>query len=147
MSFAVAGIATLFGVPFHTALLLGAAVAPPDATAVAALGRLLPERTSGEAWPGGPPTTAPCARAVRDRLVALARENVTGWSITAMVLRVPRRCRRGHRGRRARLCGCAAPGTALTINITLLLVPFAAFLVAGVDRRVGRARGRVSQGS
>ncbi|POH85097.1 hypothetical protein CJ026_026565, partial [Ralstonia pickettii] len=38
-------IAAAMGVPWEAALLLGAAVAPPDATAVAALGRLLPART------------------------------------------------------------------------------------------------------
>ncbi|MGO4680451.1 Na+/H+ antiporter [Microbacterium sp. 2MCAF23] len=43
-AFAVAGIGLLFGLPWETALILGAAVAPPDATAVAALGRLLPRR-------------------------------------------------------------------------------------------------------
>ncbi|GAB6856972.1 Na+/H+ antiporter [Microbacterium xylanilyticum] len=43
-AFAVAGIGLLFGLPWESALILGAAVAPPDATAVAALGRLLPRR-------------------------------------------------------------------------------------------------------
>ncbi len=43
-AFAVAGIGLVFGLPWETALILGAAVAPPDATAVAALGRLLPRR-------------------------------------------------------------------------------------------------------
>ncbi|MEU4017332.1 Na+/H+ antiporter [Microbacterium sp. NPDC028030] len=43
-AFAVAGIGVLFGMPWEIALILGAAVAPPDATAVAALGRLLPRR-------------------------------------------------------------------------------------------------------
>ncbi|WP_308113235.1 Na+/H+ antiporter [Antribacter soli] len=37
-------MANLLGVPWHAALILGAAVAPPDATAVAALGRTLPHR-------------------------------------------------------------------------------------------------------
>ena len=43
-AFAVAGVGVLFGMPWEIALILGAAVAPPDATAVAALGRLLPRR-------------------------------------------------------------------------------------------------------
>ncbi|GAA4477598.1 Na+/H+ antiporter [Microbacterium panaciterrae] len=43
-AFAVAGIGLMFGLPWETALILGAAVAPPDATAVAALGRMLPRR-------------------------------------------------------------------------------------------------------
>ena len=41
---AVAGVAHLLGLPRNTALILGAALAPPDATAVAALGRMLPRR-------------------------------------------------------------------------------------------------------
>jgi CPA1 family monovalent cation:H+ antiporter len=44
-AFAVAAVAVLFGMPWEIALVLGAAVAPPDATAVAALGRLLPRRS------------------------------------------------------------------------------------------------------
>src|SRR3954471_24748084 len=43
-AFAVAGIAHALGIPRAAALVLGAAVAPPDATAVAALGRTLPHR-------------------------------------------------------------------------------------------------------
>src|SRR5215217_7372770 len=43
-AFAVAGIAHALGIPWAAALVLGAAVAPPDATAVAALGRTLPRR-------------------------------------------------------------------------------------------------------
>lgn len=41
---AVAGVAHLLGLPWNTALILRAALAPPDATAVAALGRMLPRR-------------------------------------------------------------------------------------------------------
>ncbi|NVM98149.1 Na+/H+ antiporter [Arthrobacter sp. SDTb3-6] len=40
----VAGVAHLLGLPWNAALILGAALAPPDATAVAALGRMLPSR-------------------------------------------------------------------------------------------------------
>ena len=43
-AFAVAGIAAALGLPWNAALILGAAVAPTDATAVAALGRMLPRR-------------------------------------------------------------------------------------------------------
>jgi monovalent cation/hydrogen antiporter len=43
-AFAVAAIAHALGMPWGPALVLGAAVAPPDATAVAALGRTLPHR-------------------------------------------------------------------------------------------------------
>ncbi|MDF9752314.1 Na+/H+ antiporter [Arthrobacter sp. ES3-54] len=41
---AVACVANLLGLPWSAALILGAALAPPDATAVAALGRMLPRR-------------------------------------------------------------------------------------------------------
>lgn len=41
---AVAGVAHVLGLPWNAALILGAALAPPDATAVAALGRMLPRR-------------------------------------------------------------------------------------------------------
>lgn len=41
---AVAGVAYVLGLPWNAALILGAALAPPDATAVAALGRMLPRR-------------------------------------------------------------------------------------------------------
>ena len=43
-AFAVAGVAHALGVPWAAAVVLGAAVAPPDATAIAALGRSLPHR-------------------------------------------------------------------------------------------------------
>src|SRR3954464_5765156 len=43
-AFAVAGIGHALGIPWAAALVLGAAVAPPDATVVAALGRTLPHR-------------------------------------------------------------------------------------------------------
>ncbi|WP_353711980.1 Na+/H+ antiporter [Arthrobacter sp. K5] len=39
-----AGVAHFLGLPSNSALILGAALAPPDATAVAALGRMLPRR-------------------------------------------------------------------------------------------------------
>jgi Na+/H+ antiporter len=43
-AFGVAGIAYALGMPWDAALILGAALAPPDATAAAALGRILPHR-------------------------------------------------------------------------------------------------------
>jgi Na+/H+ antiporter len=43
-SLAVASVAHLLGLPWGAALILGAALAPPDATAVSALGRMLPRR-------------------------------------------------------------------------------------------------------
>src|ERR687890_1188216 len=43
-AFGVAGLATALGMPWEAALVLGAALAPPDATAAAALARTLPRR-------------------------------------------------------------------------------------------------------
>lgn len=43
-AFGVAGLATALGMPWAAALVLGAALAPPDATAAAALARTLPRR-------------------------------------------------------------------------------------------------------
>ena len=43
-AFGVAGLAVALGMPWDAALVLGAALAPPDATAAAALGRTLPRR-------------------------------------------------------------------------------------------------------
>ncbi len=44
---AIAWVAHLLGLPWETAWIIGAALAPTDATAVAALGRDLPSRTAG----------------------------------------------------------------------------------------------------
>ncbi|MEH3088695.1 MAG: Na+/H+ antiporter [Microbacterium arborescens] len=130
-AFAVAAVATWMGVPWEAALVLGAAVAPPDATAVAALGRLLPPRTfmklKAESLTNDGTALVLYAIAVS----LLLGEQVTPLSITGMVL--------------LSYLGGAAAGVAvaaaaylalrrmqatLTINLTLLLVPFVAFLVA-----------------
>ncbi|WP_295820784.1 Na+/H+ antiporter [uncultured Microbacterium sp.] len=130
-AFAVAWVATLFGLPWPAAMILGAAVAPPDATAVAALGRLLPRRTfmklKAESLTNDGTALVLYAIAIS---VALG-DTVTGWSITATVL--------------VSYLGGAIAGivvaalaylalrrmrNALSINVTLLLVPFTAFLLA-----------------
>jgi len=130
-AFAVAGVATWMGVPWEAALVIGAAVAPPDATAVAALGRLLPAKTfmklKAESLTNDGTALVLYAIAVS----LLLGGQVTPWSITGMVL--------------LSYLGGAAAGIAvaalayvalrrmeatLTINLTLLLVPFASFLVA-----------------
>lgn len=128
---AVAWIATLFGMPWETGLLLGAAVAPPDATAVAALGRLLPPRMfmklKAESL-----TNDGTALVVYAIALSLALgDTVTPWSITGTVL--------------VSYLGGAAAGIAvaylaylglrrtrssIVINTALLLVPFTAFLAA-----------------
>lgn len=130
-AFAVAWVATLFGLPWPAAMILGAAVAPPDATAVAALGRLLPQRTfmklKAESLTNDGTALVLYAIAIS---VALG-DTVTGWSITTTVL--------------ISYLGGAIAGivvaalayvslrrmrNALSINVTLLLVPFTAFLLA-----------------
>ncbi len=132
-AFAVAGTAVWLGVPWEAALVLGAAVAPPDATAVAALGRLLPARAfmklKAESLTNDGTALVLYAIAVS----LLLGDQVTPWSITAMVV--------------ISYAGGAAAGIAaavlaylalrrmtstLTINLTLALVPFVAFLAAEV---------------
>ncbi|MBS1675289.1 MAG: Na+/H+ antiporter [Actinobacteria bacterium] len=130
-AFAVAGIGMLFGLPWETALILGAAVAPPDATAVAALGRLLPRRMfmklKAESL-----TNDGTALVLYAIAVALAvGGHVTPLSVTWSVV--------------VSYLGGIAAGVAvaalaflllrvvtstIVINTTLLLVPFVAFLLA-----------------
>ena len=130
-AFAVAGIGLLFGMPWEAALILGAAVAPPDATAVAALGRLLPRRMfmklKAESL-----TNDGTALVLYAIAVSLALGgNITPWSVTMSVL--------------VSYIGGVAAGVVIAtlgylllrrtsstvvINVTLLLVPFSAFLVA-----------------
>jgi monovalent cation/hydrogen antiporter len=130
-AFAVAGIGLLFGLPWETALILGAAVAPPDATAVAALGRLLPRRMfmklKAESL-----TNDGTALVLYAIGISLAiGGHINPLSVTSMVI--------------VSYLGGIAAGVAvaalaflllravsstIVINTTLLLVPFVAFLLA-----------------
>jgi Na+/H+ antiporter len=130
-AFAVAGIAHAFGMPWAAALVLGAAVAPPDATAVAALGRTLPHRNfmllKAESL-----TNDGTALVVYAIAVGIAvGGDYTPLDVTGLVARS--------------YLGGVAVGTlvsaaaylllrslrdATTINIGLLLVPFVAYLIA-----------------
>ena len=130
-AWAVAVVAHLMGLPWEATLILGAAVAPPDATAVAALGRLMPQRNfmllKAESL-----TNDGTALVVYSVAVGMAvGGHYSPWDVTGLVL--------------LSYLGGIAAGTAvgglaylvmrrmresLTINITLLLVPFSAFLVA-----------------
>ncbi|MFK4762954.1 Na+/H+ antiporter [Microbacterium sp. ZW T5_45] len=130
-AFAVAWVGTLFGMPWEIALILGAAVAPPDATAVAALGRLLPRRgfmkLKAESL-----TNDGTALVLYAIAVSLAvGGQVTPWSVSWTVI--------------VSYVGGIAAGMVIAalayvllrrstrtavINVTLLLVPFTAFLVA-----------------
>lgn len=130
-AFAVAGIAVLFGMPWEVALILGAAVAPPDATAVAALGRLLPRRMfmklKAESLTNDGTALVLYAIAVSlalggqvtplsvttDVLVSYVGGVATGVVIAALAFLLLRRM-----------------SSTIVINVTLLLVPFSGFLLA-----------------
>ncbi|MCM3780186.1 Na+/H+ antiporter [Microbacterium hydrocarbonoxydans] len=137
-AFAVAGIGVLFGMPWEIALILGAAVAPPDATAVAALGRLLPRRMfmklKAESL-----TNDGTALVLYAIAVSLALGgNVTPWSVTLSVLI-------SYVGGVAAGIVVAALGYLLlrrtsrtvVINVTLLLIPFTSFLLAEIVHASG----------
>ena len=130
-AFAVAAVGVLIGLPWEAALILGAAVAPPDATAVAALGRLLPRRgfmkLKAESL-----TNYGTALVLYAIAVSLAMGgSITPFSVTQTVLV-------------SYLGGLAAGAVVaalawlllrtqtrtIVINVTLLLVPFTAFLLA-----------------
>lgn len=130
-AFAVAGIGVLFGMPWEIALILGAAVAPPDATAVAALGRLLPRRMfmklKAESLTNDGTALVLYAIAVS---LALGGQ-ITPLSVTLDVLI-------SYVGGIAAGVAIAGLGylllrrtsSTITINVALLLIPFTAFLAA-----------------
>lgn len=130
-AFAVAGIGVLFGMPWEIALILGAAVAPPDATAVAALGRLLPRRMfmklKAESLTNDGTALVLYAIAVS---LALGGQ-ITPMSVTLDVLI-------SYVGGIAAGVVVAALGylllrrtsSTIAINVALLLIPFTAFLLA-----------------
>ncbi|WP_372469377.1 Na+/H+ antiporter [Microbacterium maritypicum] len=130
-AFAVAGIGVLFGMPWEIALILGAAIAPPDATAVAALGRLLPRRTfmklKAESLTNDGTALVLYAIAVS---LALGGQ-ITPLSVTLDVLI-------SYVGGIAAGVVIAGLGylllrrtsSTIVINVALLLIPFTAFLAA-----------------
>lgn len=137
-AFAVAGIGVLFGMPWEIALILGAAVAPPDATAVAALGRLLPRRMfmklKAESLTNDGTALVLYAIAVS---LALGGQ-ITPLSVTVDVLI-------SYVGGVAAGVVVAALGylllrrvsSTIVINVTLLLIPFTAFLLAEIVHASG----------
>ncbi len=137
-AFAVAGVGLMFGMPWETALILGAAVAPPDATAVAALGRLLPRRMfmklKAESL-----TNDGTALVLYAIAVSLALGgNITPLSVTMSVLT-------SYVGGVAAGVVIAGLGylllrrtsSTIVINVTLLLIPFSAFLLAEIVHASG----------
>ncbi|WP_336631048.1 MULTISPECIES: cation:proton antiporter [unclassified Microbacterium] len=130
-AFGVAWIATLFGMPWQTGLLLGAAVAPPDATAVAALGRLLPQRMFMKLKAESLTNDGTALVVYAIALALVLGDDVTPWTVTGTVL--------------VSYLGGAAAGIAtaalayaglrrarspIVINTALVLIPFTAFLTA-----------------
>ena len=137
-AFAVAWVATMFGVPWEAALILGAAVAPPDATAVAALGRTLPRRyfmlLKAESLTNDGTALVIYAIAVG---VAFGGQ-YTPLSITGLVLL----SYVGGIAAGAAIAGAAYLGMRrlsdpIALNVALLLAPFAAFLLAEVIHASG----------
>lgn len=137
-AFAVAGIGVLFGMPWETALILGAAVAPPDATAVAALGRLLPQRMFMKLKAESLTNDGTALVLYAIALSLALGGQVTPLSVTASVVV-------SYLG--GVLAGAAVAGlgylllrraeSTIVINVALLLIPFGAFLVAEVVHASG----------
>lgn len=130
-AFGVAGIAAALGMPWSAALVLGAALAPPDATATAALGRTLPRRQfmllKAESLTNDGTALVLYAIAVS----AAAGIHHSALDVTGLVLL-------SYLGGIA--CGLLIAAVAyavmrrlrdpIAINISLLVTPFAAYLVA-----------------
>lgn len=130
-AFAVAGVAALFGLPWEIALILGAAVAPPDATAVAALGRLLPRRAfmklKAESLTNDGTALVLYAIAVSLAVGGTITPLSVTWTVVVSYL--------GGIAVGALVAAAAwsvlrRVRTTITINVAMLLVPFTAFLLA-----------------
>lgn len=130
-AFAVAGVAVLFGMPWEIALILGAAVAPPDATAVAALGRLLPRRTfmklKAESLTNDGTALVLYAIAVSIAVGGQVTPLVVTWTVLVsylggIIVGVATAAAAWLLLRRVR--------TTMAINVTMLLLPFTAFMIA-----------------
>ncbi|MBT2498566.1 Na+/H+ antiporter [Agromyces sp. ISL-38] len=131
-AFGVAGLGVVFGMSWGAALILGAALAPTDATAVAAMARSLPHRNM---------TVLRAESLINDGTalvlfsiavgVAVGNVDYTGWSTTWLVVVA-------YVG--GGLIGFTAAWAAsfllrrlqapLVLSTTLLVIPFLAFLVA-----------------
>ncbi len=137
-AFAVAGVATWMGVPWEAALVLGAAVAPPDATAVAALGRLLPERTFMKLKAESLTNDGTALVLYSIAVSLLIGDQITPWQITGMVLlSYVGGCGRGCRRRGARVPRPAPHGVDAHDQ---------PHVVAGAVRRVPARRDRTRVG-
>ncbi|BDZ39026.1 Na+/H+ antiporter [Microbacterium suwonense] len=137
-AFAVAGVAVLFGLPWEIALILGAAVAPPDATAVAALGRLLPRRSfmklKAESLTNDGTALVLYAIAVSLAVGGQVTPLMVTWTVIVSYLG----------GIAVGVVVAAAAWLLLrrvratmTINVTMLLLPFTAFMIAELIQASG----------
>ena len=131
-AFGVAGLGVVFGMSWAAALLLGAALAPTDATAVGAMARSLPHRNMtllrAESLINDGTALVLFSIAVG---VAVGNVDYTGWSITWLVVV-------SYIG--GGLIGFASAWAGsfllrrlkepLLLNTTLLVIPFLAFLLA-----------------
>ena len=131
-AFGVAGLGLVFGMSWGAALILGAALAPTDATAVGAMARSLPHRNMtllrAESLINDGTALVLFSIAVG---IALGNVDYTGWSITWLVVVA-------YVGGGAIGFAAAWAGTIflrrlrepLVLNTTLLVIPFLAFLAA-----------------
>lgn len=129
----VAAVAYLLGLPWNAALIIGAALTPPDATAVAALGRMLPRRNfmllKAESLTNDGTALVLYALAVGATLggyytpidiVGLFALSYAGGAVTGILVAG------------AAYLLLVRTRDPLIINVVLLIIPFAAFLLAEV---------------
>ncbi|MBS1905018.1 MAG: Na+/H+ antiporter [Actinobacteria bacterium] len=132
-AFAVAGIGILFGLPWETALILGAAVAPPDATAVAALGRLLPRRMFMKLKAESLTNDGTALVLYAIGISLAVGGHVTPLSVTwSVIVSYGGGIAAGVAVAALAFLLLRAVSSTIVINTTLLLVPFVAFLLAEV---------------
>lgn len=138
-AFGVAALGVVFGMSWGAALILGAALAPTDATAVGAMARSLPHRNMtllrAESLTNDGTALVLFSIAVG---VAVGNDAYTGWNITWLVVV-------SYVG--GGLVGFAAAQAGsfllrrlrepLILNTTLLVIPFLAFLVAELSHASG----------
>ncbi|MWB98178.1 Na+/H+ antiporter [Agromyces seonyuensis] len=130
-AFAVGGAAAALGVPWTAALILGAAIAPPDATAVSALGRSLPRRNfmllKAESL-----TNDGTALVVYGVAVGIATgDSYTAWDLSwLVVLSYLGGIAAGLLVAWAAYLFARRRRDALTINLGLFATPFTAYLLA-----------------
>ena len=130
-AFAVAGIGILFGLPWETALILGAAVAPPDATAVAALGRMLPRRMFMKLKAESLTNDGTALVLYAIGLSLAVGGHITPLSVTwTVVVSYAGGIAAGVAVAALGYLLLRAIGSTIVINTTLLLIPFVAFLLA-----------------